>query len=275
MKTRFAPSPTGYLHLGHVANAVFVWGTARAAGGSVLLRVEDHDRQRCRAEYEAALLDDLDWLGFAPDIYPTDEFRRGPCRGRQSDRDDVYHRLLSPLVARGLVYGCECTRKQLEGSGYTCRCRDRGLSLKAGVGWRVRLDPSAGGDLLIRDRLCNWTYQWCVTVDDMDQQITHVIRGDDLQDSTARQVALAKLLGRTEPPVFAHHPLIMKSSARKLSKSDHDTGVRDLRAAAWTAARVIGHAAYLVGLQPLDEPIGAGEVSRLFDEHAAAQRSDR
>src|SRR6185436_7735216 len=88
--SRFAPAPTGLLHLGHVVNALHVWGITRAAAGRVLLRIEDHDRQRSRAEYEQAILDDLDWLGFAPDEPTTSEFRSGVSRGRQRDRQDVY-----------------------------------------------------------------------------------------------------------------------------------------------------------------------------------------
>jgi len=112
MLTRFAPAPTGYLHLGHVANAIRVWGDARARAGGVLLRIEDHDRERCRPEYETALLDDLDWLGFVPDVYPTAAFRAGRCESRQSDRLDVYQRTAEELMARGLVYACACTRKR-------------------------------------------------------------------------------------------------------------------------------------------------------------------
>jgi glutamyl-Q tRNA(Asp) synthetase len=285
--TRFAPAPTGYIHLGHVLNAAFVWGLSRAVGGRVLLRIEDHDRQRCRPEYEHALLDDLDWLGFAPDIHPTSEFRQGATAGRQSDRDDAYRAALAPLVERGLVYGCDCTRKQIEGTRYSGRCRHRGLSPTEGVGWRVRLDdgletfddaalgpqrqePSTQcGDLLIRDRLGNWTYQWAATTDDVRQQISLVIRGEDLLDSTGRQLALARLLGRSVPPIYLHHPLLMKSPTQKLSKSDHDTGVRDLRGAGWTAARVIGHAAWLGGLQPTLAALSAQDVTRLFETPAA------
>lgn len=265
MITRFAPAPTGWLHLGHVVNAIYVWGLARAGDGTIVLRIEDHDRQRARPEYEAGLLDDLDWLGFTADRYPTDEYRRGRCRGRQSDRDDVYRDALRPLVARGLVYGCDCTRKQLAAAVYSGRCRERGLPLDDARGWRVRLDEAAGGDILIRDRLRNWTYQWCVTVDDTAQQITHVIRGQDLQDSTDRQIALAALIGRPLPARFIHHPLIMKTPTQKLSKSDGDSGIRELRTAGWSAARVIGHAAHAVGLQPAPLPVAAADVCRLFE----------
>lgn len=268
MRTRFAPAPTGLLHLGHVVNAIHVWGLARVADGQVLLRIEDHDRQRSRREYEAALLDDLDWLGFQPDMFPTDEFRQGTCAGRQSDRGEVYREALGRMTARGLVYACDCTRKQASGSVYSGRCRTRNLPLTDDVGWRVQLDADAGGDVLIRDRLGNWTYQWCVSVDDTVQHITHVIRGADLRESTGRQIALARLLGRERPATFVHHALIMKSPTQKLSKSDGDTGIRHLRAAGWSAARVIGHAARLAGLQQDPLPVDAAEVSRLFRERA-------
>jgi glutamyl-Q tRNA(Asp) synthetase len=280
--TRFAPAPTGYLHLGHVVNAIHVWGIARARRGRVLLRIEDHDRQRARAEYEVALLDDLDWLGFHADVFPTDAFRRGPCDGRQSERDAIYRNALQPLIARGLVYACDCTRRQLEAPVYPGTCRDRGLPLENGAGWRVRVDdrevvfederlgrqrqaPAAQcGDVLVRDRLGNWTYQWAVTVDDTLQGITHVIRGEDLVASTGRQIYLASLLGRLTPPTFHHHALVMKSPTQKLSKSDRDTGIRELRAEGLTPAQVIGRAAASVGLQPTPEPLAADAVPQLF-----------
>lgn len=282
MKTRFAPAPTGYLHIGHVVNAIYVWGIARARQGRVMLRIDDHDRQRSRPAFESALLDDLDWLGFRPDIYPTDAFRHGSCDGRQSDRDAVYHATAAPLIERGLVYACDCTRRQLETSAYPGTCRDRGLALGEGVGWRLRVDdreeafldewlgpqrqrPAAQcGDLLIRDRLGNWTYQWAATTDDTLQDITHVIRGEDLLDSTGRQIYLARVLGRGSPPLFLHHPLVMKTPTQKVSKSDGDTGVRDLREAGWSTARVIAHAATLAGLQPPRDGLAADQVGELF-----------
>ena len=280
--TRFAPAPTGLLHLGHVANAIYVWGLAAAVGGRVLLRVEDHDRQRCRPVYERALLDDLDWLGFAPDVYPTDAFRAGVCHGRQSDRDAVYWSALASLAGHGRLYGCDCTRKQLGDDPYPGTCRDRGLPLREGIGWRVRIEPGSEwfddgllgpqeqcpaqqcGDMLVRDRHGNWTYQWAVSVDDAAQGVTLVVRGRDLLESTGRQIQLARIIGRAQPPAFAHHPLIMKSATQKLSKSDDDTGIRALRAAGWSAARTIGHAAYLVGLTPAGRALDARDVRSVF-----------
>ena len=121
------------------------------------------------------------------------------------------------------------------------------------------------GDLLVRDREGNWTYQFVATVDDFEQGVTLVIRGDDLLPSTGRQIQLARLLGRAGPPQFLHHRLIMKTSTQKLSKSDGDSGVRDLRAKGWTAAQVVGRAAALAGLSDKPVDLEAREVSALFD----------
>ncbi len=156
--SRFAPAPTGFLHLGHVVNALHVWGITRAAGGRVLLRIEDHDRKRSRSEYERAILDDLDWLGFVPDEPSTDAFRAGPCRGRQRDRQDVYESALARLTEMGLIYACGCSRRELRAETatgrdgqddasdaevrYSGRCRSRHLHWSAGLGLRVRLSPS-------------------------------------------------------------------------------------------------------------------------------------
>jgi glutamyl-Q tRNA(Asp) synthetase len=297
--TRFAPAPTGALHLGHVVNAIYVWGLARALGGRVLLRIEDHDRQRARPDTgvtERNLLDDLDWLGFDADIYPSTSYRRGPCDGRQSERDHVYREALAPLIRAGLVYGCRCSRaQQIAAAGgiqdppahpaelrYAGTCRDQGIAPGEGVGWRLRIDsgteafddglvgrqeqdPSEQcGDLLLRDRLGNWTYQCAATVDDTVQGVTLVVRGHDLLSSTGRQLRLARLAGRQVPPVFVHHPLVMKSATQKLSKSDGDSGVRDLRSAGWTAAQVIGCAAALSGLTAAPNPLTVADLPRLF-----------
>jgi glutamyl/glutaminyl-tRNA synthetase len=275
MLTRFAPAPTGFLHLGHVVNAVAVWGLAERRGARVLLRIEDHDRQRSRPEYERALLDDLDWLGFVPDVFPTDAFRAGRCESRQSERGAIYADVARTLTARGLVYGCTCTRQDLARASsdvaapevpYPGTCRDRGIEPGAGVAWRLRIDagveefddqmcgpqaqdPSVQcGDVVIRDRLGNWTYQFVASVDDHVQGIDLVVRGQDLLASTGRQIRIARLIGRERPALFAHHPLVMKSPAQKLSKSDGDTGVRDLRAAGLTPADVIAAATRGAGI---------------------------
>ncbi|HSM14716.1 MAG TPA: glutamate--tRNA ligase family protein, partial [Thermoanaerobaculia bacterium] len=201
--TRFAPAPTGSLHLGHVADAIWVWGAARALGGRVLVRIEDHDRIRSRPAYHEALLEDLAWLGFEPDAPPV----------RQSDREPIYVGALERLAADGLVYACDCTRREIlereprDGAAelrYPGTCRDRRLPGERSPIRRIRLereeitfsDALAGaqvqvpseqcGDLLARDRDGNWTYQFAVTVDDLEQGIDFVVRGADLLASTGR-----------------------------------------------------------------------------------------
>jgi glutamyl/glutaminyl-tRNA synthetase len=286
--SRFAPAPTGFLHLGHVVNAVYVWRETRARGGRVLLRIEDHDRQRSRPEFEAAILEDLAWLGFVADEGPV----------RQSERDAIYEEALDRLRRQGLVYACRCSRADIAQAmlagrpetpspaedadpepRYPGTCADRGVAEGPGLGLRVRLSPARErfvdlrhgpqeqrpseqcGDLLVRDRDGNWTYQFAATVDDLVQGVTLVVRGDDLLASTGRQIQLARLLGRAEPPQFLHHPLIMKSADQKLSKSDGDTGVRELRARGWTAERVIELATSVVAGDHeeagLDPPCGS------------------
>jgi glutamyl-tRNA synthetase/glutamyl-Q tRNA(Asp) synthetase len=288
--TRFAPSPTGLLHLGHAVNAIYVWGLARAFGGRVLLRLEDHDRSRCRPGYESALLDDLDWLGLVPDEGPTDAFRHGPHPLRQSDNGARYDAALARLEARGEVYACDCSRRDIaravpvaagEEPRYPARCRTRGVDPRATPARRVRIEPGVErfhdlrlgpvahdpdaqcGDLLLRDRSGQWTYQFAVVADDIEQQVDVVIRGEDLLDSTARQIRLARLLGRDVPPRYLHHPLIRKPSGEKLSKAAGDAGLRELRAAGVSAAEVLGRAAFLAGLQAAPRPIEAGELARL------------
>jgi glutamyl-tRNA synthetase/glutamyl-Q tRNA(Asp) synthetase len=246
-----------------VLNAEYVWNAARARGGRVLLRIEDHDRERCRPEYENGILDDLDWLGYRPDVYPTDAFRAGRCEGRQSDRGAAYRDAADRLRALGLVYACDCTRRQIAASQpgeresrYPGTCRDRGLAVADGIGWRIRLESTTErfvderlgtqeqtpqeqcGDVLIRDRRGHWTYQFCAAVDDFLQGVDLVVRGEDLLASTGRQIAIARLLGRERPPAFLHHPLIMKTPVQKLSKSDGDTGIRELRRRGFTPAEV-------------------------------------
>jgi len=274
--TRFAPSPTGYLHLGHVVNAIYVWGVARAFGGRVVLRVEDHDRIRSRREYELALLEDLAWLGFEPDTGLAPLLR-------QSDAPARYEAALADLGRTHHVYACECSRKEIGGERYDGSCRDRRLDALPGRGIRVRLGPEEEcftdallgpleqvpaeqcGDLLVRDRDGHWTYQFAVTVDDLQQGITLVIRGADLVSSTGRQLALARMMGRTTAPVYLHHPLIRDARGEKLSKSAGDTGVRELRAAGVSAPEVIGTAASLAGLTDHRGALRASEVGTLFE----------
>jgi glutamyl/glutaminyl-tRNA synthetase len=133
-----------------------------------------------------------------------------------------------------------------------------------------RQDPAAqAGDVLLRDRHGLWTYQFAATVDDYMQGVTHVVRGEDLLASTGRQMRLARLLGREAPAAFLHHGLLMKTPSQKISKSDGDTGIRELRAAGWSAPRVIGHAAALANL------IGAGRDLAIPDLPALVMKEQR
>jgi len=279
-RTRFAPAPTGYLHLGHVANAIWVWGVAGSTDGRVLFRIEDHDRVRSRPDYEEALLEDLAWLGFVPDEGPH----------RQSDDNATYVAAMEALGRETLVYGCDCTRSTFEawshengrlwhGPGCPGACRDRGLDgpvLRGALGggserWMDAIVgpcadevATASGDLPIRDRDGNWTYGFAVVVDDLRQGIDLVIRGRDLLAATPAQVRLARLLGRDAPATFAHHPLIRRPDGSKLSKADGDTSVRELRVAGRMAPDLIGKAAAAVGLIDAPRAIEAAEVASLF-----------
>ena len=273
--TRFAPAPTGLLHLGHVASAMLVFGAARAFGGRALLRIEDHDRSRARPEFEAAIYEDLRWLGF-------DNWTVTP---RQSDRDDRYLAALGRLESRGLTYACACSRKSIESAAgadvreprYQGACRSAGVDGDAHRARRVRLaetpivfedfrlgrieqTPAAQcGDVLARDRTGQWTYQFAVVVDDLEQGVDLVIRGEDLLDSTGRQIQIARLLGRDAPPSFLHHSLITHEDGRKLSKSRGDTGVSEMRTTGRSPADILGAAGAVLGLSR-GEPLQVAEV---------------
>ena len=259
-RTRFAPAPTGFLHLGHVANAIWVLGRRRRDGwAGAPGEFQDHDRARSRPEYEVSLLEDLKWLGFAADD--------GPALAELDD-DAPYVAALERLGAEVLVYSgaahpsspcphvrvvvararTPVARTGLSGrlpasrAGWSCparRARGRFGALDGchrrtvcGRGRRGSRRPST------RDRDGNWTYGFAVVVDDQRQAIGLVIRGRDLLPATPAQIRLARLLGRETPAVFAHHRLIRRPDGSKLSKADGDTSVRDLRAAGRSAANL-------------------------------------
>jgi glutamyl/glutaminyl-tRNA synthetase len=275
-RTRFAPAPTGYLHLGHVANAIVVWGLAATEGASVLFRIEDHDRIRSRPEYDAALVEDLAWLGFIPDEGPV----------RQQEDPTPYEAAAERLRADGRIYGCACTRATFDawerehggawsGPGCPGGCRELGLdgpTLRVALGggterWMDLLvgpcadDVAPAGDLPVRDRDGNWTYLLSVVVDDLRQGVDLVVRGRDLLASTPAQIRLARLLGREAAPSFAHHRLVRDPEGRKLSKSSGDTGVRELRAAGHSADEVVALAAAAIGYDG-DPNLGRRPVER-------------
>lgn len=273
--TRFAPAPTGYLHLGHLVNAIYVWGLARATGGTVLVRIEDHDRQRSRRAFAAAILDDLDRLGLEPDGAVV----------RQSDDPAPYAAALEALRAQRRLYACACSRAALlawRGPGCPGGCRalalpeaTRGVALRVGLGEGEESfddalagpcsgEVTAAGDLAVRDRYGNWSYPLCAVVDDARQRINLVVRGRDLLDATPAQIRLGRLLGREQPAAYLHHSLLRRPSGAKLSKSDGDTGVRELLASGARPADLFGFAAAAVGLLDGPRPIEAHALAGLF-----------
>lgn len=288
-RTRFAPAPTGGLHLGHAVNAVYVWSIARAFGGSVLLRIEDHDRLRSRARFDAAILDDLAWLGLEPDN-ATLGF---PQPLRQSEDGAVYEATFDALDRTGRIYACRCSRRGVathamanEAAGetrYPGTCRDARVPAETTLARRMQLDRSTVrfedvrhgpcaqvpasqcGDLLLRDRNGQWTYQYSVVVDDLRQGVNVVIRGDDLLQSTGRQVLLARALGHSGESIYLHHPLVVHADGVKLSKSNEDTALSALRDGGWNPAKLLGHAAWLGGLQAAPDPLPGAEIGRLWD----------
>lgn len=252
--TRFAPSPTGGLHLGHVLHMEWLWRVAEATGARIVIRSEDHDRTRSTREWESGMIDDMTWLGFVPDQESLASLRSGANSPyRQSDRSERYRAAVDFLAAEGLTYWCDCTRSMLpqrpsDGERvYGGRCRDRGLEPGSGRSLRVRLPerttiwrdlrlgmvtqhPSVEhGDPVIVDSLGQWTYQLCVVVDDIDHGVDLVVRGEDILPSTGRQLLLAALLGRASVPHFVHHPLLLAADGRKLSKRDRSETVAAMR----------------------------------------------
>src|SRR5690606_28514691 len=211
---------------------------------------------------------------------------RDPAVARQSTRPERYEEALQRLDAQGLVYWCDCSRARIQRESgtsggelrYDGRCRTRGLGPGPDRGVRVRMEPGVEqfddlllgtqaqdpsrqcGDVLVRDRVGQWTYQFAVTVDDTSDGITHVIRGRDLLASTGRQIRLARLLGRATPPRFAHHPLLLGDDGAKLSKSRGDTGIRELREAGISPEAVLGRAAHAAGLVARPRPVAVGEL---------------
>jgi glutamyl-tRNA synthetase len=267
---RFAPSPSGLMHLGNARTALLAWLDARARGGEMLLRIEDLDRERCRPEYAQAIRDDLAWLRLDWDA----ETRP------QSLRDRDYAAALERLSQRGLVYECFCTRRELaavasapHGSddqpAYPGTCRELTAAQRERLraegkrpALRVRMPEGAvevrdrlhgsgprpvGGDVIVRRSDGLYAYQLAVVVDDAADGVTDVVRGDDLLGSTARQVALQELLALPQP-AYAHVPLMLGEDGQRLAKRHGAVAVADLRAAGATAGEVVGALAGSAGI---------------------------
>lgn len=263
---RFAPSPTGRLHLGNVRSALAGWLWARSSGGRFLLRIEDLDAERCRPEFTDALLEDLSWLGLDWD---------GPV-GRQSERTAHYDAALEALEAKGLTYPCWCSRAEVaraasaphgdEGPIYPGTCRHAPQPKeRRQPAWRFVVPPGEVrfidavhgefvqdvqrqvGDFVIRRADGVASYQLAVVVDDAAAGVTHVLRGDDLLASTPRQLLLQQALGLPRP-IYAHVPLLVQPDGKRLAKRDGASTVAGLRAAGWSPERVLGLLAKTLGL---------------------------
>ena len=258
--TRFAPSPTGFLHLGHAFSAFNAWRRARQAGGRFLLRLEDIDPGRCRPDYARAILDDLAWLGLDWD---------GPVRVQSGHLAD-YRAVLDTLAEQGLVYPCFCTRadvvREVSASAaaphgpdgaplYPGTCRrlppsERADRIAAGERFALRLDMAAAmrpgldfqeeglgrivchperfGDIVLSRKDAPASYHLCVTHDDALQGVTLVTRGDDLKAATDVQRLLQALMG-WKAPAYAHHRLLADADGRRLAKRDRALTLRSLR----------------------------------------------
>lgn len=286
--TRFAPSPTGYLHLGHVISMCYVFGIASLTNAKVLLRIEDHDRERCRKDYEQAILDDMAWLGFFPDNW--EEFSQRKCTPyRQSDWQDCYLILLEELQSHELIYPCSCTRKDLaeslEGSElfYPRTCRNKKV-LKQNNGIRLLIEDNNEhfidlrkgtleqnpfvqcGDFLLKDRRQNFTYNFCVVVDDIRHGVNLIIRGEDILHCTGRQIALNRHLNGTNAPIYYHHPLALDEGGKKLSKRTMAEGIIHRRLSGCAPETILGEALFTAGILPTKIAVKAHEIPKIFSE---------
>lgn len=287
--TRLAPSPTGALHLGNARTFLATWAVARRRGWQVAMRIEDLDGPRTKAGADRAALDDLTWLGLDWDGEVV----------RQSTRSALYGDAVASLVSRGFAYPCVCSRKEVElaasaphaedGSTVypgTCRGRFRSVDeARAAVGrepavrfrvpddesavvsWddafrgRQRLDARSLGDFVIAKADGTAAYQLAVVVDDAAAGVTQVIRGDDLVDSTSRQVLLYRALGLSASvPTYCHLPLVLGSDGRRLAKRHGDTRLTTYREAGVAAGRVRALLANWCGLLDVGEDVSAAEL---------------
>ena len=237
--TRFAPSPTGRLHLGHAYSALLAHDVSRREGGLLLLRMEDIDATRCRPEYEAAILEDLAWLGLT---WPT------PVR-RQSEHFTDYASALEKLRNIGVLYRCFLTRREIAEEAMSMRYsqdllgevfarlefRERDEATKAERSIAAR--PEIHGDIVLARKDTPASYHLCVVHDDALQSVTHVIRGKDLRDATHVHVLLQRLLGLPQP-IYTHHHLLTDETGRRFAKRDRSLTLAALRDAGLAAVDI-------------------------------------
>ena len=281
---RFAPTPSGRMHLGNVFAALVAWLSVQRDGGHLVLRMEDLDTQRTSAEFAQILREDLLWLGLDWDAETTP----------QSQRSGIYREYFDKLEAMGLLYPCYCTRSQLHSVNaphlsdgtyvYTGTCRDLTAEQRAAFGrapaWRLQVDDRLWtvndriqgvyqenlatdcGDFVVRRADGVYVYQLAVTVDDALSGVNQVVRGMDLLSSAPRQMYLQALLGFPHPE-YAHVPMLLAPDGRRLSKRDKDLDLGYLRQHT-TAEKLIGVLAYSAGLLDAPTPISAKELASVF-----------
>ena len=279
---RFAPTPSGRMHLGNVFAALIAWLSVRSRNGSLVLRMEDLDTQRTSADFADVLRDDLRWLGLNWDRETAP----------QSQRSEVYDRYFEKMMDEGLLYPCYCTRSQLHSVNaphlsdgtyvYPGTCRtlteppagrkpawrvmvpDREWSFRDRVQGDYSLNLATGcGDMVVRRADGVYVYQLAVTVDDGESGVTEVVRGMDLLSSAPRQMYLQELLGFSHPE-YGHVPMLLAPDGRRLSKRDRDLDLGELRKR-MTAEELIGHLAFAAKLIEKDAPISARELASQFN----------
>jgi glutamyl-Q tRNA(Asp) synthetase len=252
-RTRFAPSPTGYLHLGHAFSALTAYESAQAAGGEFILRIEDIDHTRSRPQYEAEIYEDLAWLGV--------EWEKSVLRQRNHLAD--YQDILEKFKEMGLLYADRRTRKgEAEAALSAPQGEDNHESAPASPAWRLSLeaarkylgprynaltftekgevqkaDPSINGDVILGRKDIGVAYHLAVVIDDARQGISHIIRGHDLYDATHTQVLLQALLGLPTPQ-YSHHALLLDAEGRRLAKRKGSKSLRDYRNEGLSAADI-------------------------------------
>ena len=292
---RFAPSPSGRLHLGNLACSLLAWLSAKSRGGRIVLRIEDLDAERCPRRYADLLEEDLAWLGLTWDEGGSQGGPHGPYY--QSECTEIYTQSYKHLEDMQLVYPCFCSRAQLHAASaphradgnvvYPGTCRELTAAQRAeraarkAPAWRLRVpdetvaftDGHLGryeenlardcGDFYLRRADGVFAYQLAVVVDDARMGVTEVVRGADLLSSTPRQLYLYRLLGLA-PPRFAHCPLLLAPDGRRLSKRDGDQSLENLRAR-YPADAIVGKLAYAYGLQPRPEPRSPASLAAEFD----------
>ena len=293
---RFAPTPSGEMHVGNARTALFAWLDARSRGGQFVLRIEDIDRPRCKPHYYGLLLEDLRWLGIDWDEGPDIGGPHGPYV--QSLRLEAYEQALRRLEEQRLLYPCYCSRAELlavasaphglasEGPAYPGTCRhlteaerrerasrkspslrfrlpDRSAAFEDGAAGPQRFEPGSGGDFVVRRADGIVSYQLAVVVDDAAMGITDVVRGADLLDSTPRQLFLFEALGFA-PPRYAHVPLLCGPDGNRLAKRHGALSIRALRERGVRAETIVGAIATVSGLHDRAEPIAAHELIARF-----------